>query len=216
MNLRTEVERFEHAGRTVVIAYDDDPVNPLTDWESLTTIACWHGRLKLGQRTDMGLKGLDLEETREAIESHEGSPVLALLPVYLYEHSGITMSCGAFSDPWDSGQVGWAYVTEDSANKMGCVGDRWTTENLEKAIRSDVDVYDQYLRGEVYVYFVLGMGEDGEDGDILDSVGGHFGDLDYVRTEARAAAESSVDPAVEALADELAGRATYAGGMRSE
>ncbi len=33
-----------------------------------------------------------------------------ILPLYLYDHSGITMSTGAFSCRWDSGQVGWIYA----------------------------------------------------------------------------------------------------------
>ena len=33
-----------------------------------------------------------------------------ILPLFLYDHSGITMSTGPFSCPWDSGQVGWIYA----------------------------------------------------------------------------------------------------------
>ena len=35
-----------------------------------------------------------------------------ILPLYLYDHSGITMSTGPFSCPWDSGQVGWIYASK--------------------------------------------------------------------------------------------------------
>lgn len=39
------------------------------------------------------------------------APHAAWLPLWLYDHSGITMSCGRrrypYDDPWDSGQVGW-------------------------------------------------------------------------------------------------------------
>lgn len=38
-------------------------------------------------------------------------PYAEWLPLWLYDHSGITMSCGAraypYNDRWDSGQVGW-------------------------------------------------------------------------------------------------------------
>lgn len=30
-----------------------------------------------------------------------------ILPVYCYEHSGMTIKTGPFGDPWDSGQAGW-------------------------------------------------------------------------------------------------------------
>lgn len=33
-----------------------------------------------------------------------------ILPLFLYDHSGITISTGPFSCPWDSGQVGWIYA----------------------------------------------------------------------------------------------------------
>lgn len=35
-----------------------------------------------------------------------------ILPLYLYDHSGITMSTSVFSCPWDSGQVGWIYASK--------------------------------------------------------------------------------------------------------
>ncbi len=33
-----------------------------------------------------------------------------ILPLYLYDHGGITMRTNPFSCPWDSGQVGWIYA----------------------------------------------------------------------------------------------------------
>lgn len=36
---------------------------------------------------------------------------VAMLPLFLYDHSGITMSTGPFHCPWDSGQVGFIYMT---------------------------------------------------------------------------------------------------------
>ena len=32
-----------------------------------------------------------------------------ILPVYMYDHSGVTINTGGFSCGWDSGQVGWIY-----------------------------------------------------------------------------------------------------------
>lgn len=40
-----------------------------------------------------------------------------ILPLYLYDHSGITISTGPFSCPWDSGQVGWIYAPKDTFRK---------------------------------------------------------------------------------------------------
>jgi hypothetical protein len=55
---------------------------------------------------------LDSFESRdEVISLIEESYVI--LPLYLYDHGGITMKTSPFNDPWDSGQVGWAYAHKD-------------------------------------------------------------------------------------------------------
>lgn len=96
-----------------------------------------------------------------------------LLPLYLYEHSGITMSTGPFSCPWDSGQVGWIYVSKECVRKE--YGWKKITKSREKQIcrylEGEVETYDQYLTGEVYGYII----ED-EYGEELDSCWGYYGD----------------------------------------
>lgn len=73
-----------------------------------------------------------------------------ILPLYLYDHSGITMNTTGFSCPWDSGQVGWIYATgEDVVKEYGSI----TPETLEKAkdlLQGEVEYYDHYIRGDCY------------------------------------------------------------------
>jgi hypothetical protein len=75
---------------------------------------------------------------------------IVILPLFLYDHSGITMNTTGFICPWDSGQVGWIYATKnDIIENYG----EYTQNTIEKAkelLRCEVDVYDQYLRGDVY------------------------------------------------------------------
>lgn len=33
------------------------------------------------------------------------------------DHSGLAMQTTSFNDPWDSGQVGWIYVSKEDALK---------------------------------------------------------------------------------------------------
>jgi hypothetical protein len=61
-----------------------------------------------------------------------------------------------------------------------------------------------------YGYQIVGRG-----GEVLDSCWGFYGELEYVRGEARSAAESTDDPTIERAAEELAGRVTYAGPVMS-
>lgn len=73
-----------------------------------------------------------------------------MLPLYLYDHSGITMSTGRFSCQWDSGQVGWIICDKKTINE-NFGGDR---DKAEKALESEVAIYDQYLTGDVYGFIV--------------------------------------------------------------
>jgi len=213
------VETFEHANRRVRILRDDAASSPREN-DNLATLACWHRRSKIG---DVRIEPCSEEELRDRVG---GEDVLALLPIYLYEHGGMTVSTTPFGCSFDSGQVGWAYVTRDGAERMGCVGDRyeqhepgrmrvvgtWDQAALEAALRSEVEELDAYLCGYCYGYVV-----EGADGRTLESCWGFVGeDLEPVRQEARWAAEGSEDPAVQARADELAGRATYAGSPGEE
>lgn len=123
-----------------------------------------------------------------------------VLPLFLYDHSGITMSTGKFSCPWDSGQVGWIYVSHDE------IKDNWSVksvtdqvdykdgqptksalERAEDLLKGEVETYDQYLTGQVYGYII-----ETPDEENADSCWGFFG-LDYVREEAEAAAKHYVE-----------------------
>lgn len=100
-------------------------------------------------------------------------------PVYLYDHSGITVSHSPFSCHWDSGQVGWHLWMPDGSE---------TLPDPDATLTAELETYDQYLRGEVYGFVVearpaVAFGFDGSplklaDGDlwyVADSCWGFYG-----------------------------------------
>ncbi len=118
------------------------------------------------------------------------------LPLYLYDHSGITMSTSSFSCRWDSGQVGFIYVSIADVKKEYS----WKTltkERREKVVQyliGEVETYDQYLTGDVWGYTVEEYGFD-EDGDEVvieehDSCWGCYGE-DYARKEGESMIEAA-------------------------
>lgn len=126
------------------------------------------------------------------------------LPLYLYDHSGITMSTGAFSCAWDSGKVGFVFCSLAQARIEHSLPDAtWETsltyceesmtlrEAVSKLMAQEVKTYAQFLEGEVYGYEVT-HNETGKE----DSCWGFYqNELPYAKdsdvlAEARSAAES--------------------------
>ena len=156
---------------TLKIEQDEDAESP-REWCNLGTMVCWHSRATLGDRT---IKRSDVQEFVDelnAIKKKGG----VVLPLWLYEHSGMTMSCGdgnPFSCSWDSGQVGFIYVTAEDIRKNWSVKriSKKTREHAIKCLKGEVETYDMLLTGDVWGYVV----ED-EEGDTLGSCWGFFGD----------------------------------------
>lgn len=156
---------------TLRIIRDEHPLNPREEYDHLGTMVCWHSRYDMG----------DKHEFSNPIEFNHWSagkrPIM--LPIYMYDHSGITINTTGFDCPWDSGQIGWIYVTMDDVRKEWH-GEPITDEIIAKVadiLRCEVREYDQYLTGDVWGYVI----ED-EDGNHVDSCCGFYGH-DYCQTE---------------------------------
>jgi len=77
---------------------------------------------------------------------------VAILPLFLYDHSGITMKTSPFSCPWDSGQVGYIFVTREVLLKEYGVKklSKKLIQKALEALQAEVEEYDQYLTGDVW------------------------------------------------------------------
>lgn len=129
-----------------------------------------------------------------------------ILSIYMYDHGGIGLSTSnsnyPFNCPWDSGQVGYIYVSNEKA-KQEWSGDDWR-EKAIKYLEGEVEVYSQYLNGECYG-FVLEKGHvceacGHEEYEIVDSCWGFLG---YDRDELKQAILESIDEEHKELVDAL-------------
>jgi len=164
-----------YKGYTIKVEQDDTPMNPRTECDNLGTMVCFHTRYTLGD-TGHGYDSRDYkgwEGMKQAIL--KDNPDAVILPVYMYDHSGITINTTGFSCPWDSGQVGFIFLSLYDARKQmhWKVVTKKRRAQLESYLRGEVEVYDQYLRGEVYGYEVIAP-----DGEELHSCWGYYGDPD--------------------------------------
>lgn len=118
-----------------------------------------------------------------------------MLPLYLYDHSGITMSTGPFSCPWDSGQVGFIYMSVEQAKKewKSITDEKELRKQAKKCMRQEVETYDDYLTGSVYGYDATDW-----DGDAISSCWGFFGydetkENGYMVKDAKSAIDYYID-----------------------
>jgi hypothetical protein len=154
----------------VFIMTDPNPQNPRTEWDNACTMVCWHKRYNLGDKHDFATP-----EDFKAWWDENHKDTGTIMPLYLYDHSGITIRTNPFDCPWDGGQVGWAYITAEQAESE-------RLPDPAKCIEAEVGTYDEFIRGEVYCFSV----ED-EEGYIIDGSCGYYG-LDHVKEEAIAVA----------------------------
>jgi hypothetical protein len=162
------LKTLKHKGFTIEIHQDEDAQNPRTEYDNAGTMVCFHNRGQYG----------DKREFRDADEvmAHIKATKAVWLPVYMYEHSGVTINTTGFSCPWDSGQLGVIFMERDRVLKEH--GAKALTRALrakvEACLKSEVETYDQFLTGEVYGY-VVKKGEDTEE-----SCWGFFGEMSCI------------------------------------
>lgn len=166
------------------IEQDSSPDSPRT-WDNLGTMVCFHKRYDLGDKTDYRSEDYDSwDELRQGIIDNEGE--VFMLPLYLYDHSGITMSTRPFNCNWDSGQVGFIFVSKNKVKKEGID----ETKVLDY-LKGEVETYDQYLTGDVYgyrVYEVETCSLGHEHKTLVDSCWGFYGE-EYAEKEGRSLLE---------------------------
>ena len=164
------MREIKHKNKTLEIHVDEEPMSP-REWDNLGTIVAFHRRYNLGDIHKYNQNDYqnwcDLKS--DIIKNEK---VGVILPLYLYDHSGISISTSPFQCKWDSGQIGFIFASKDTIRKEFGIK-RVTKKYIEKVtsiLESEIKVYDQYLTGDVYG-FVLKV-----DDQEVDSCWGFYGD----------------------------------------
>lgn len=142
----------------------------------------------------------DPEKLHKVIEAH-----YLMLPLYLYDHSGLTMRTTSFSCSWDSGQVGFIFASKADAIKEFSKNGRLTAKARQAALdcmTAEVESYDDYLTGNCWGFIVEVF--DGDEWEQFDSRWGFLGDPDYCLEEGKAAAQYEARRIADADASEFA------------
>ena len=161
------IETISYKDYDIELCYDTFPDNPRTSWDNLGFMACFHKRYSLGDEHSF----LEPQELMDWIEASKDT--IYYLPIYMYEHGNITISTSPFSCQWDSGQIGFIYITKQEAEKNGI------TKPYE-LLEHEVKIYDYYLRGDTYGARILD-----KEGEVIDSQFGYLGDRDEAINDAK-------------------------------
>ncbi|TWH59291.1 hypothetical protein DesLBE_3666 [Desulfitobacterium sp. LBE] len=114
-------------------------------------------------------------------------------PIFMYDHSGITVNTNGFSCPWDSGQVGWIFASHDTIKKeFGQINDE-TIEKARALLKSEVKEYDYYLTDQCYGFRLYKSNEE------IASCWGFAGEIRDVQNEIKEYLPEGCKEIVESL-----------------
>ena len=190
--MSTPVKEFMKDDLTVSIYQDEGGESP-REWCNLGKTAFFHRRYDLGDR------GQDFdspEEVKEWLETDEGKAAV-VIPVYMYDHSGISLSTRnsgyPFNCRWVAGQLGIIYATEERIKEELQVAevDDATRRMAEKQLQDEIETLNQFVTGDVYYYSITDA-----EGEHLDGCGGVYG-LQYCEEEARSVADGIIKARVK-------------------
>ncbi len=165
----------------VKIMQDDNPASPL-EHDNYGIMFCSHSKYDLGDEQIPKEDFNSWDEIEEYLIKEREAVIV--LPLYLYDHSGISISTRSFvgrshHGAWDSGQVGFIYTTREQIETL--MGWKNLTKarlaQIKKYLLSEVETYNQFLTGDVYGYSIS------IDGEHVDSCWGFFGQ-EYAKEEA--------------------------------
>lgn len=159
------IETIEYKGYKIQLCYDTYPDDP-RNWDNAGIMACFHKRLNLGDKHQFK----EPQDLLDYIEANKDT--IYYLPLYIYEHGNITISTSPFSCRWDSGQVGFIYMTKEKAEAEGI------TKPYE-ALEAEVKTYDAYISGQTYGAIILD-----NNNEVVDSQFGYIGDSHHVIDDA--------------------------------
>ncbi len=112
-------------------------------------------------------------------------PEIVLLPLYLLDHSGLSISTSDFCDPWDSAQVGWIYTDKKTAEEQLGTATANQMDWKKKAItilKQEVERHNQYLSGDVYGYVLYKRNPDTNEWEETDNSCWDFYSSDIVES----------------------------------
>lgn len=164
--METPLKSFLLSNNNILnIYYSENHDNPQQEWDNLGHCEFFHRSYNFGNVNEFS----SVHDARNYANSKD----VISLPVYMYEHSGIIIQTNPFGDSWDSGLLGYIWVSKENV-RTGYHVKRISNKLKEKVLSiliSEIKLLNQYVSGEIYCFDIV----DSEDNNI-DSCSGFYGD----------------------------------------
>lgn len=152
---------------------DRDAQNP-RDWDNAGKMVCFHKRYLLPNEGEYNRDHFDSWDELGTQLKKDGAKVI--LPIYMYDHSGLSVKTTPFQCRWGSGQIGFIYL--DIKTILENWSWKWLSpvqrETLKESLRSEVETFSQYISGDVWGFIF----EKHSPGIIVDDTLGDFEEND--------------------------------------
>ena len=189
----TIIETLERPlGYKIRISVAEIQQNPREEFESMGTFVLAHKRYNVANETEIKTDQFNSWDDVEKEIIKQNGPCV-ILPVYMYDHSGVALSTartGCFADQWDSGVLGLIFVSNKTIREtygVKRVSPKVLTKTLD-ALVNEVEVYGAYLNGDVFEFEIL----DAVGNVIEDSCMGSFYGWDHTKSGLIAYAEDFI------------------------
>ena len=189
-----EYNKVNYKGFDIEIFYDESPENPRTDWDHDSEFYMNPNPRRINPENkdlDDLMERYNCCSVKELCEKIDKDYIW--VKVYIYEHSGVSLSTTPFNDPWDSSLYGILVVEKDKVRKFH------NKKRISKKIREEeegylvaqVEIFGAYLNGDVYGFQITD-----KDGKLIDSCSGYYGKIGL--EDMKAEYEGVIDARIEA------------------
>ena len=167
-----EYNKVNYKGFEIEIFYDDTPENPRSDWDHDSEFYMNPNPRRINPENkdlDDLMERYDCCSIKELCDKIDKDYIWT--KVYIYEHSGISLSTTPFNDPWDSALFGILVVEKDKVRKQRNVKriSKKIKEEEEGYLVAQVETFGAYLNGDVYGFHIF------KDGELIDACSGYYG-----------------------------------------
>ncbi len=120
------------------VMQDEDPENPRRAWDNFGTMVCFHRRYDLGDKHDIKHEDFSgWDEMEDYLRKEKGAVIV--LPLFLYDHSGLRMKVGSFRGLLPQGHAEFDEHDEILVRAYEKIKDGATEEQVKDFVVAEIE-----------------------------------------------------------------------------